>query len=131
MREIIPRIADDTYDALQYLTEKCIDSQIALQQACDMYPWVSDLIRACFTAVQRNEFLKHNKSTAHIHEKHWLKVDCERYNTTVEAFLAKYPHATSIKGDEPINELPGISINDPEYDYMLAIAKESHDNERH
>lgn len=117
MKEIIPRISDDTYDTLQTLNEETIYNAVALQQAMDMNPWLKDLLISCRQAVQRNEILKHNKSTARVREQRWLEQDCERYGTTVEKFLQKFPHATSVRGSEDISEVPGIPINDPEYDY--------------
>lgn len=123
MREIIPRCSDEAYNVLETLDLDDIDS-VSLQQALDMHPWLSDLLCACVRAVERNEFLRHNKSLSHIYEQRWLKQDCARYGVSVEQFLQQCPRDGSVRGsDPPIVE--GVSPDDPEYDYMLSKISES------
>ena len=90
MKEIVARISDKTYNKLQDVPD--IQNLLALKQAISLNPWLGDLLESCQEAVQRNEILKHNKSTSLLFEKKWLEKDCKKYGISLSLYLQGLPN---------------------------------------
>lgn len=125
MKEIIMNVSDDTYSAVENFSNKMVSESVAITQAFDNYPWLRDLFEAARRGVNRNEILKHNKSTSHIFEQCWLKDDCERYETTVDAHLQSIAYSHPQRDIAERECLAGIPQNDPEHDYMVSKLNEA------
>ena len=114
MKEIVINCDDFTYEALK---SRLPETSTAYKNACKFHVWLEDLVEAAHKGVKRNEILKHNKSVGHLLEKEWLRSDCEYYGTTVTAHLNTLPHGHPHTKMMVETELPGISKDDPEYEY--------------